>query len=295
MQDDFEKKLSEIAKKIRAPLAPPWGCAGLLLYGLLPGSVYAAPAISRKGGGCLRWGQDPTLQMNANFRVPAVGLRGVAIVWVVAGWRIRRPCNLTKGGRCLRWGQDPTLQMNANFRVSVGRGLGPAVGVCGGCYCMGCCRAACTPPLQSHERGAGACGGVKTPPYKRTQISGYPPWGCTGIVIAWVVAGWRIRRPCNLTKGGGCLRWGQDPTLQADANFRVPVGRGLGHAVARIKKNPPAETGGVNCDPTGISRALSHSPLDCGNRPGRKTAGRAFRFPYVGPNRMDIKKNILLP
>ena len=52
-----------------------------------------------------------------------------------------------------------------------------------------------------------------------------PPWRCAGIVGFW----------------GGC-RGG----LQA--------ARGK-CAVARIKKNPPAETGGVNCDPYGESPA----------------------------------------
>ena len=103
-----------------------------------------------------------------------------------------------------------------------------------------------------------------------------PPGGMCG---GRDVAGRRIRRPYKPTKGGNFLRWGQDPTLQADAKSRVPVGRvpwprrGILWGVL------------VFGDPTGISRAaLSRARVPrIRRRPLGRAAASATRGPAPAP------------
>ena len=68
----------------------------------------------------------------------------------------------------------------------------------------------------------------------------------------------------------------------------------------KLRTSPPCVEAacrppGMFLEITGISRALSDSPLDCPNRAGRRTAGRAVRFPYGRPFKKSIKRKTSCP
>ena len=141
-------------------LAPSWRCAGGAGFRVgCRGGLQAARGNVRWPG-CRRAAYTPPLRTHKRRQFPAVGSRPHP----ASGRKFpvtRRAGALAPSWRCAG---------GAGFRVGCRGGLQAARGMCGGRDAAGGVYAAPTNP----QKAAIACGGVKTLPYKRPQIPGYP-------------------------------------------------------------------------------------------------------------------------